>query len=84
MGSGAGRRESGKAVQKQLFTARELVALEETETLLRCLTRLELLMEEARQRDDGATIRTLRRHTRQIAVELRRRKEANGDDDAHP
>jgi len=64
-------------MQKQLFTARQLVAEQETEMLRRCLTRLAVLMDEARQRDDGATIRTLRRHIRQIAVELRRRKEAN-------
>jgi len=64
-------------MQKQLFTARQLLQEQETEILLRCLTRLDVLMEEARQRDDGATIRTLRRHVRQIAVELRRRKEAN-------
>jgi hypothetical protein len=65
-------------VQKQLFTARQMLAEWDSVSLLKTLMGTQIILKRAKERADGPGQRDARRLIRRIRAELERRKANDG------
>jgi hypothetical protein len=65
-------------VQKQLFTARQMLAEWDSVSLLKALMGTQVLLKRAKERADGPGQRDARRLIRRIKAELARRRASDG------